>query len=164
MVNNFTFDYFFSVLTRPSIKTNGLKTVSLSVVKEIIKSAYPKQTNFELVDREYLLPNDGLIDKICRYYWYPYMKYKGLEYGKNYDCDNFSFSLCNLVQELKKGICFGMCHYSWYDIDTKEYKAHAVNCYINDKEQFRIIEPQGGVAKTLPADNDLNFVYMQGIL
>ena len=59
-----------------------------------------------------------------------------------------------------------MAHYSWYDSNSRLWRGHGVACFISPEKKFILIEPQSDTINfySLPKDNDLNFVYIQGLM
>jgi hypothetical protein len=136
-------------------------TISAADVLGIVNAvvADPTALRIELCDRAYPLPTRDILEYIADNLWEPYKKVRRFMYGENYDCDNFSNSFFNLIQELRLGLCIGIEH-----LMIAPGKGHAINCFILDDRKFYNLEPQSNSfsAWVVLPNTPIWFIAMEG--
>lgn len=119
--------FLFKKYAKPKI----VGEITNTEIKEIIEESFPRATIY-LSDKKYQLTSVDEIKKFLAVDATSDKKYK----KRYHDCDNFSYRLIGQMQDWCANLAFGII---WV---TGKGFAHGLNCFIDDKKEFWLIEPQ----------------------
>lgn len=130
---------------------NKRRVLTYRQVSDILSDLKPLK--IEVQDNEYRLYSKNEVKTIfyiSRVYFNFYLK-------ELYDCDDFTLDFMQYALNKMPGVPLGMAHVSYVDKKIARIK-HALNVFIDDKQDIYFIDPQSGEITRPRKDWKVNFI------